>query len=77
MLACAVKITLYDWRPDNNAYDGLPVDEADAQQRCRERFVVEHLDYAQLTNAKPAPDCMLSEYSVDLRYVLNMGEGTS
>ncbi len=63
----AVRVTLHSWRPDGEAYPGLPKDLAEAAARRAERFVVERLQGASLPFAPAAPARVLTPYCVDLR----------
>jgi uncharacterized protein (DUF2126 family) len=67
---CA-RVTLFPWKPDGEAYPGLPRDLAEASARRNERFVVERLTgtpaAAALASAPPAPAFAATPYCVDLR----------
>jgi uncharacterized protein (DUF2126 family) len=63
----ALRASLFNWRPDGNAYPGLPEDAADAARRRAERFVVEPVRSADLPPAKEAASAALSPYCLDLR----------
>lgn len=67
----AVRVTLFPWRPDGEAYPGLPGDLAEASARRNERFVVEritgHAARAALEAAPLAPAAAVTPYCVDLR----------
>jgi uncharacterized protein (DUF2126 family) len=66
-----VRVTLHPWRPNGEAYPGLPADLAEASARRNERFVVERLagaaDLAGLSAAPPAPAFATTRYCVDMR----------
>jgi uncharacterized protein (DUF2126 family) len=66
-----VRVTLFPWKPDGEAYPGLPKDLAEARARRNERFVVEQLTgtsaAAELASAPPAPAFATTPYCVDLR----------
>lgn len=61
------RITLHPWRPNGDAYPGLPEDLADAAARRAERFVVEPL--AQPSALAPVPARVTTPFCVDLRRV--------
>jgi uncharacterized protein (DUF2126 family) len=63
----AVRVTLHSWRPDGEAYSGLPKDLTEATARRAERFVVERISGATLPAAPAAPARVLTPYCVDLR----------
>jgi uncharacterized protein (DUF2126 family) len=63
----AVRVTLHSWRPDGEAYSGLPKDLAEAAARRVERFVVERIPSATLPTVPEAPARVLTPYCVDLR----------
>jgi uncharacterized protein (DUF2126 family) len=63
----AMRATLYPWRPNGEAYPGLPTDPADAAVRRAERFVVERLDAASLPPPAPTPASVTTQYCVDMR----------
>jgi uncharacterized protein (DUF2126 family) len=63
----ALDVTWHDWRPDGGAYEGLPVDQDQARQRCAERFLIRAVDAAPLKEAPPVPEPALTAWCVDLR----------
>jgi uncharacterized protein (DUF2126 family) len=63
----ALRITLFPWRPNGEAYPGLPSDLADAASRRSERFVVEHLEGVPSSAVPVAPAHASTPYCVDLR----------
>lgn len=63
----ALRITLHPWRPNGEAYPGLPRDLADAASRRSERFVVEHLAGGAPAPVPSAPARVITPYCVDLR----------
>ena len=67
-------ITLHEWRPDGDAYPGLPVDLMEAGERRAARMTVVARDRPEQARpeesgpeARPAPQA-LTGYSVDRRY---------
>ncbi len=64
-----LRITLYDWQPMAEPYDGLPDSLDEAYRRIRERFVVEEIVPGELADAITPPDDALSEYCLDLRRI--------
>jgi len=73
----ALRVTLHPWRPNGEAYPGLPDDLDDAFARRSERFVVERSELAQhggepgasapASRAPLAPAHAITPYCVDLR----------
>jgi uncharacterized protein (DUF2126 family) len=64
-----LRVTLHDWQPQGNAYDGLPDSIAEARRRICERFVVEEITLEEFPDPlEPPPEC-LSEHCFDLRQV--------
>ncbi|HTV24006.1 MAG TPA: transglutaminase family protein [Polyangiaceae bacterium] len=71
----SVRVTLFPWRPNGEAYPGLPNDLADAAARRVERFVVERsvserevAGHSVIASAVPdAPSHVTTPYCVDLR----------
>jgi uncharacterized protein (DUF2126 family) len=74
-LARAYVVTLHEWRPDGQAYAGLPVDLSEARRRLAERVTLQTVsaerigteshDEAEAPHAVPG----LGPYCLDLRYV--------
>jgi uncharacterized protein (DUF2126 family) len=62
-----LRVTLHDWQPQGNAYDGLPDSIEEARRRIRERFVVEEFTYAAPPNFLEPPPEALTEHCLDLR----------
>jgi uncharacterized protein (DUF2126 family) len=64
-------VTLFPWRPNGEAYPGLPEGLSEASARRQERFVVQHLNdpaaLAAVAAAPPAPPSAVSPCCVDLR----------
>jgi uncharacterized protein (DUF2126 family) len=65
----AMRVTLHDWQPQGNAYDGLPDSIAEARRRIDERFVIEKLPFDALPDILEPPAASLSEHCFDLRRV--------
>jgi uncharacterized protein (DUF2126 family) len=65
----ALEIALYEWRPDGAAYDGLPVDLAQAAARRAARCVARRLPAHEVPPRREAPRGAMTAYSLDLRYV--------
>ncbi len=61
----AVAIALHAWRPDGEAYEALPADPVEAEQRRRERVRVAPTPVPSAPRAIPSH--ALSQYGVDLR----------
>jgi uncharacterized protein (DUF2126 family) len=64
-----LRLTLHAWRPDGEAYDGLPRDEKEAARRRDERVVVEHIA-GRVEDLAEMPRAALSDYCVDTRYLI-------
>jgi uncharacterized protein (DUF2126 family) len=64
-----LRVTLHDWQPQGEAYDGLPETIDEAQRRIRERFVVEEIAVSGTPDAITPPDDALSDYCFDLRRI--------
>jgi uncharacterized protein (DUF2126 family) len=62
-----LRVTLHDWQPQGQPYDGLPDSIDEARRRIRERFVVEEIASDQAPDAVPPPAVALSDYCLDLR----------
>jgi uncharacterized protein (DUF2126 family) len=62
----ACRVTLHEWRPDRQAYDGLPKDAQDARARRKARIVVQN---APPPDPPPpsAPRHALTPWCLDLR----------
>jgi uncharacterized protein (DUF2126 family) len=65
----ALEVTLHEWRPDGAAYEGLPADLADAQDRRAARAVTRRLPLHEVPPSREAPSAALSPYALDLRYL--------
>ena len=63
----AYKVSIYNWRFDGTAYDGLPKDLMDARQRRNERFIIENITKQDIPSAKTPPDIALTAFTLDLR----------
>ncbi len=62
----ACRITLHEWRPDQQPYDGLPKDAEDARARRAQRIVVESVPPPD-PPPPPAPAHALTPWCLDLR----------
>lgn len=62
----AFELELHEWRPDGQAYEGLPRDEADAAQRRAERVKLSAVEFP-LGGFSPPPQGALSPWCLDLR----------
>ncbi len=65
----ALNITLHEWRPDNEAYPGPPIDLADARERRLARCVVESVPTAKMDLPGEPPQQALTPYTLDLRWL--------
>lgn len=62
----ARRITLYEWRPDNKAYNGLPEDGREARARRLARIVVEDVPAPRpcaTPGSAPCVDALVSRYA--------------
>jgi uncharacterized protein (DUF2126 family) len=62
----ARRVTVHEWRPDGQPYDGLPRDAADARARRAQRLVVEDVPPPD-PPPPPAPAHALTPWCLDLR----------
>jgi uncharacterized protein (DUF2126 family) len=62
-----LRVTLHDWQPQGEPYDGLPDSLDEAYRRIRERFVVEEIAPGEVPDAVTPPAAALSEHCLDLR----------
>jgi len=60
-------VTLHEWRPDGEAYAGLPEDLASSSQRRAERMAREVLPRDSDVTRRPPPGHGLGSYCLDLR----------
>jgi uncharacterized protein (DUF2126 family) len=60
-------VTLHEWRPDGEAYPGMPEDLADASRRRAERIILEVLPRDPSLVPRSAPAHGLSPFCLDLR----------
>ncbi|MBR0565483.1 transglutaminase family protein [Azoarcus sp. L1K30] len=65
----ALRLTLFDWHPQGEPYDGLPASRAEARRRRAERLVSEVIEQCTLPPPTQAPDSAYSDYCFDLRWV--------
>ena len=65
----ALAMTLLEWRPDNQAYPGLPHDLGDARERCLARSVAEPAPAPAAQELRTPPAHALTPYSLDLRWL--------
>jgi len=63
----ALRVTLHGWHPRGEAYPGLPRDLEEAEERRRERVVVERVPSEDLAEARQPPTAAVSDYCLDLR----------
>lgn len=68
----ARRITLHEWRPDRQAYDGLPKDAQDARARRAERILVEDVPPPDPPPPQ-APPHALTPWCLDLRRLYRTG----
>jgi len=64
-----LRVTLHDWQPQGNAYDGLPGSIEEARRRTRERFVAEEFTADAIPDILEPPREALSEHCLDLRRI--------
>jgi hypothetical protein len=60
-------VTLHEWRPDGDAYPGLPEGIAAASQRRAERVTLDVVPRDPAFGLRPAPSHGLGPYCLDLR----------
>jgi uncharacterized protein (DUF2126 family) len=63
------RVTLHEWRPDGNAYAGLPEDLAAASQRRAERVALQVMPRDAGFIQRTAPDRALGPFHLDLRHL--------
>ena len=61
------RVTIHEWRPDAEAYPGLPVSLEDAQARRRARMVVEVVEATDPVTALDPPSSAVTPCCLDLR----------
>jgi uncharacterized protein (DUF2126 family) len=64
-----LRVTLHDWQPQGNHYDGLPDSIEEAQRRIRARCVVEEIEGTSAPDGVTPPTDALSDYCFDLRRI--------
>jgi uncharacterized protein (DUF2126 family) len=62
-------VTLHEWRPDGDAYSGLPEDLAAASRRRADRVTLEVVPRDKAAGLRSAPTHALSTYCLDLRWL--------
>jgi hypothetical protein len=62
-------VTLHEWRPDGDAYSGLPEDLAAADRRRADRVTLEVVPRDTAAGLRSAPPHALSTYCLDLRWL--------
>jgi uncharacterized protein (DUF2126 family) len=65
--SCALRLTLHDWHPGGEPYDGLPPAIDEAKRRTAERFVAEQLVIDEVPDPLAPPAEALTPYCFDLR----------
>lgn len=65
----AYAISLHEWRPDGEAYDGLPRDLEAARRRRAERITVQVGPREALVATRSGPTPGLGPFGLDLRYL--------
>ena len=65
----ALAITLFEWRPDNQAYPGLPPTLDDARERRLARCLATPVPAVSALELSAPPDEALTPYSFDLRWL--------
>lgn len=65
--ARGLRITLHDWQPQGEAYDGLPDSLDAARRRIRERFGVEVITADSVPEGLAPPAAAMTDYCFDLR----------
>ncbi|MCG6965964.1 MAG: transglutaminase family protein [Chromatiaceae bacterium] len=66
-LSAALAMTLHNWHPEGQPYDGLPATPEAAAERLAERLVVRRIAGSAIAVDRPAPEQALSAYTLDLR----------
>ncbi|MBL8350171.1 MAG: transglutaminase family protein [Burkholderiaceae bacterium] len=61
------RVTLHEWRPDGQAYPGLPEDLDEARQRRADRITLQAVPRDPALGGEPAPLRGLDAYGLDLR----------
>jgi uncharacterized protein (DUF2126 family) len=64
----AWEVALHEWRPDGEAYSGLPRDVTEARARRAARCVLRRLSSSELRPPAIAAPAALTPFSLDLRY---------
>jgi len=64
-----LRVTVHEWRPDGQAYAGLPVSLADAEARRQERVVAEVVEASGSVSSLVPPASAVTPYCLDLRRV--------
>jgi len=64
------EVTLHEWRPDGEAYAGLPADLAEAAARRRERITLRNLSPDCVTTMASNGLAGLGPYFLDLRRLI-------
>jgi uncharacterized protein (DUF2126 family) len=62
-----LRVTVHEWRPDGQAYPGLPPSLEEAEARCRERVVAEVVSTSDPVRALTPPASAVTPYCLDLR----------
>lgn len=66
----AFRIELFSWRPDGEAYDGLPEDTAEAARRRGERFRVSRIPAGDAPEGREPPKESRTPHCLDLRWMM-------
>ncbi|MEJ2308470.1 MAG: transglutaminase family protein [Gammaproteobacteria bacterium] len=66
----ALRVTLHEWQPQAEPYDGLPATLEEAENRREERFVVEHIPAGSVPQMTEPPEEAITEHCLDLRRCL-------
>ncbi|MBK1646626.1 hypothetical protein CKO25_18680 [Thiocapsa imhoffii] len=70
----AIAVTLHDWRPDGEAYQGLPADLAEAETRRLARCVTASIPAPRPEQLRAPPSESLTPHTCDLRWLSVRGE---
>jgi uncharacterized protein (DUF2126 family) len=62
-----LRVAVHGWRPDGEAYEGLPAEPKDAAERRRQRVVVAAVPASELSKPVAPPTVARSEHCLDLR----------